>query len=90
MRQAVRVRDEILGGLEPWEAKGRWDGLLGAGTRDTAPPTIFDKIVSREIPSEIVWEDELCLALYEKYGEDPRDFKSEDLEVQVIDDDCYS
>ena len=25
-------------------------------------PTIFDKIISREIPAEIVYEDDLCLA----------------------------
>lgn len=27
-----------------------------------APPTIFDKIMSKEIPSEVVYEDELALA----------------------------
>ncbi len=29
---------------------------------DTAPPTIFDKIIAKEIPSSIVYEDDLCLA----------------------------
>eukprot|EP00450_Noctiluca_scintillans_P019166 CAMPEP_0194536970 /NCGR_PEP_ID=MMETSP0253-20130528/76082_1 /TAXON_ID=2966 /ORGANISM="Noctiluca scintillans" /LENGTH=137 /DNA_ID=CAMNT_0039382945 /DNA_START=26 /DNA_END=439 /DNA_ORIENTATION=- len=29
---------------------------------DTAPPTIFDKILKREIPASVVYEDELCLA----------------------------
>ena len=29
---------------------------------DGAGPTIFDKIIAREIPAAIVHEDELCLA----------------------------
>eukprot|EP00245_Coleochaete_scutata_P006077 TRINITY_DN20206_c0_g1_i1.p1 TRINITY_DN20206_c0_g1~~TRINITY_DN20206_c0_g1_i1.p1 ORF type:complete len:193 (-),score=24.77 TRINITY_DN20206_c0_g1_i1:453-1031(-) len=33
-----------------------------AKTLDTAAPTIFDKIIRREIPAAIVFEDEKCLA----------------------------
>ena len=66
--EAMRVLDEIRGGLSAWEApndrwgSSRWAPLLGAGTRDEQPPTIFDKILAKEIPSEIVYEDEICCA----------------------------
>jgi len=60
--EAMRVADEINGGIRAWEERDRWAPLLGAGTRDGAPPTLFDKILSREIPSEIVYEDDRCLA----------------------------
>ncbi|KAL9256838.1 14 kDa zinc-binding protein-like protein [Drosera capensis] len=33
-----------------------------AATRDTGTPTIFDKIIAKEIPSDIVYEDENVLA----------------------------
>jgi glutathione S-transferase/diadenosine tetraphosphate (Ap4A) HIT family hydrolase len=60
--EAMRVAEEIRGGLASWDSKGRWEPILGAGTRDTAPATIFDKILAREIPSEVVYEDDVCLA----------------------------
>ena len=60
--EAMRVAAEIRSGLEPWDAKGRWDAIRGAGTRDDAPPTLFDKILAKEIPSDVVYEDDLCLA----------------------------
>ena len=60
--EAMRVAEEIKGGLEPWESRGRWGSILGAGDRDEAPPTLFDKIIAREIPSDVVYEDELCMA----------------------------
>ena len=41
-------------------AKAR-DTIHGAGLRDTEE-TIFDKIVAGDIPSEKVYEDDLCLA----------------------------
>jgi len=59
---AKRVADEIRSGLQPWEERGRWDAMLYAGARDVAPATLFDKILSKEIPSEVVFEDALCLA----------------------------
>ena len=59
---AMRVAEELRSGFEAWEAKGRWDGIRGAGTRDSSPPTIFDKILAREIPSDVVYEDSKCLA----------------------------
>jgi len=58
----VRVAREVKGGLEQWEGKGRWDAILGAGLRDAAPATLFDGILSKAVPSEVVFEDEVCLA----------------------------
>jgi diadenosine tetraphosphate (Ap4A) HIT family hydrolase len=44
------------------QEKGRWDTILHAGARDTAPETIFDRILRKEIPSTVVYEDEWVLA----------------------------
>lgn len=33
-----------------------------AGLADTGAPTIFDKIISKEIPADVIYEDDLCLA----------------------------
>lgn len=58
----ARVYSEVAGGLLSWDAKDRWGAIRGAGLRDEAPPTIFDKILAKEIPSDIVYEDDLVLA----------------------------
>jgi diadenosine tetraphosphate (Ap4A) HIT family hydrolase/glutathione S-transferase len=58
----ARVSTEILDGLQGWEDRKRWDPLLGAGWRDTDPPTIFDSIVAGTVTSNIVWEDDTVLA----------------------------
>ena len=55
------VYGEVRSALEKWDENGRWDTILGAGKRDKAPATIFDKIIGKEIPSDIVFEDEHCL-----------------------------
>uniref|UniRef100_A0A7S4DAD2 HIT domain-containing protein n=1 Tax=Heterosigma akashiwo TaxID=2829 RepID=A0A7S4DAD2_HETAK len=34
----------------------------GAGLRDDAPATIFDKIIAKEIPADVLYEDDKCLA----------------------------
>jgi len=52
-----RVYAEVNGALAGWESKGRWDSIRGAGLRDEAPDTIFDKILAKEIPSDMVYED---------------------------------
>ena len=41
-----------------------WTGFAGRRSResDCMPDTIFEKIINREIPADIVYEDELCLA----------------------------
>lgn len=57
-----KVHDEIMGALAAWDERGRWDNFLGVGVRDTAPPTLFDKILAREIPAEIVYETDQVLA----------------------------
>jgi len=49
-----RVHDEMTKALESWDNNKRWDTILHAGLRDTAPSTIFDKILNSEIPSTIV------------------------------------
>ncbi|GAX21132.1 hypothetical protein FisN_1Lh192 [Fistulifera solaris] len=36
--------------------------MLGAGVRDTDPPTLFDKIISGEIPAAIVKQDDKMMA----------------------------
>ena len=35
---------------------------LAQDAKDTGEPTIFDKIISKEIPSKVVYEDEHALA----------------------------
>lgn len=57
-----KVYNEIQGALNGWDAKGRWDTILGAGLRDEAPETLFDKIVAGEIPATIVKDDAQVLA----------------------------
>eukprot|EP00529_Nitzschia_sp_RCC80_P027395 CAMPEP_0113498936 /NCGR_PEP_ID=MMETSP0014_2-20120614/31466_1 /TAXON_ID=2857 /ORGANISM="Nitzschia sp." /LENGTH=254 /DNA_ID=CAMNT_0000393049 /DNA_START=239 /DNA_END=1003 /DNA_ORIENTATION=+ /assembly_acc=CAM_ASM_000159 len=34
----------------------------GSKKEDEGTPTIFDKIISKEIPADVIYEDELCLA----------------------------
>jgi histidine triad (HIT) family protein len=58
----VRVASEVRSGLEKWGADGRWDSIVGAGVRDHAPGTVFDGILAKTIPSEVVFEDDVCLA----------------------------
>ncbi|CAM9789201.1 unnamed protein product, partial [Ectocarpus sp. 13 AM-2016] len=57
-----RIADEIKAPLDKWGANGRWDTILHAGRRDTEPPSIFDKILAKEIPSTVVFEDDSVLA----------------------------
>mmetsp|Transcript_85514 Transcript_85514/g.228038 ORF Transcript_85514/g.228038 Transcript_85514/m.228038 type:complete len:407 (-) Transcript_85514:14-1234(-) len=57
-----KVYAEIRGALEKWEQDGRWAKILHAGLRDTEPASIFDKILAKQIPSEIVYEDDRVLA----------------------------
>ena len=57
------VYAEIQGVLEnSWEANGRWNDIWLAGKTDTAPGTLFDKIIAGDIPASIVKEDEHLLA----------------------------
>jgi diadenosine tetraphosphate (Ap4A) HIT family hydrolase/glutathione S-transferase len=57
-----KVFEEVKGGLSAWDDNKRWDRILGAGWRDEAPGTFFDKIVAGEVPVDIVVEDEKILA----------------------------
>ena len=60
--EAMRVAAEIRGGLEAWEKNDRWAPLRHAGTRDEAERTLFDMILAGDIPSDKVYEDEVCHA----------------------------
>mmetsp|Transcript_42175 Transcript_42175/g.100116 ORF Transcript_42175/g.100116 Transcript_42175/m.100116 type:complete len:300 (-) Transcript_42175:178-1077(-) len=57
----ARVAGEVQGGLDFWAKNGRWDAIHLAGKRDIAPATIFDKILAKEIPSDVVYEDSKVL-----------------------------
>ncbi|KAL3822779.1 hypothetical protein ACHAXA_005944 [Cyclostephanos tholiformis] len=59
-----RVYREIMDTLvTSWEGTNRrWDDIWLAGLRDTAPSTIFDEIISGDIPADVVREDEHVLA----------------------------
>lgn len=50
----ARVRAEITEALRGWDGNRRWDTILGAGWRDEAPATLFDKIIAGEIPAAVV------------------------------------
>ena len=56
------VANQMMDGLQTWDARGRWDTIHLAGVRDVADPTIFDKILAGEIPATIVKEDDKILA----------------------------
>eukprot|EP00752_Nemacystus_decipiens_P005365 g4866.t1 len=57
-----RIREEMVGAIGKWAANGRWDTILHAGKRDREPESIFDKILAKEIPSTVVFEDDRVLA----------------------------
>lgn len=58
----TKVYEEVKGGIEAWASNGRWDEIWMAGLRDEDTETIFDKIVKKEIPAAIVYEDDKVLA----------------------------
>lgn len=58
----AKVYDEIINALYQWDQRGRWDAIYGAGLRDTEQATIFDKIISGDIPATIVKETDKVLA----------------------------
>ncbi|CAJ1934723.1 unnamed protein product [Cylindrotheca closterium] len=57
-----KVYDEMMGALQKWDENGRWDSIWLAGVRDKEPETLFDKIISGEIPATIVKEDDKMMA----------------------------
>uniref|UniRef100_A0A7S0BWJ6 HIT domain-containing protein n=1 Tax=Proboscia inermis TaxID=420281 RepID=A0A7S0BWJ6_9STRA len=57
-----KVHDEILGGLQSWEEKDRWGTIHQAGARDMNASTLFDKIISGDIPANVVYQDTTVLA----------------------------
>lgn len=57
-----KVYNEMSAALDKWDASGRWDSIWLAGVRDTEPSTLFDMIISGEIPATVVKEDDHILA----------------------------
>jgi len=57
-----KIYEEVHGGLNSWEKNNRWANIYLAGNRDEEPATIFDKLISREIPAAIVKEDDKIFA----------------------------
>jgi diadenosine tetraphosphate (Ap4A) HIT family hydrolase len=52
----------MMGAISKWDANGRWESIWLAGFRDEEPGTLFDKILSGEIPATVVKEDDKILA----------------------------
>jgi diadenosine tetraphosphate (Ap4A) HIT family hydrolase len=52
----------MMGAISKWDADGRWESIWLAGVRDEEPGTLFDKILSGEIPATVVKEDDKILA----------------------------
>lgn len=42
--------------LQGWEEKRRWSTILGADFQDLAKATIFDQILNKQVPADIVYE----------------------------------
>ena len=59
--EGMRVLEEVRGGIAAWEKRDRWAPLLHAGARDEAARTIFDQILAGNIPSDVVYEDDVRL-----------------------------
>jgi histidine triad (HIT) family protein len=64
-----KVYDEISGGLSKWNDNGRWDTIWLAGSRDTEPRTLFDRLIAKEFPSNVVKEDDKIMAVAMEEGE---------------------
>mmetsp|Transcript_7085 Transcript_7085/g.13355 ORF Transcript_7085/g.13355 Transcript_7085/m.13355 type:complete len:390 (-) Transcript_7085:169-1338(-) len=58
----AKVYEEVKSGIDAWESKGRWNDIWLAGLRDDAPQTIFDKLITGEIPANVVYEDDKVFA----------------------------
>uniref|UniRef100_A0A7S0ES07 HIT domain-containing protein n=1 Tax=Hanusia phi TaxID=3032 RepID=A0A7S0ES07_9CRYP len=65
------VCKEITEALAGEEVNERWKNILHAGLRDNDAPTIFDRIIQRQIPSEVVMEDEDVLVFKDIHPQAP-------------------
>eukprot|EP00288_Rhodomonas_lens_P019781 CAMPEP_0177691048 /NCGR_PEP_ID=MMETSP0484_2-20121128/1093_1 /TAXON_ID=354590 /ORGANISM="Rhodomonas lens, Strain RHODO" /LENGTH=349 /DNA_ID=CAMNT_0019201635 /DNA_START=27 /DNA_END=1073 /DNA_ORIENTATION=- len=54
----ARVWEGVQGALQEWDQREHWKGMLHAGLRDNDAPTIFNRIIAKKVPSEVVYEDE--------------------------------
>lgn len=57
-----KVHSEIILGIQGWEEKRRWSSILGADLQDLAPATVFDQILAKALPSQVVFENDKVLA----------------------------
>lgn len=57
-----KIYEEVHSGLRIWETNHRWANIFLAGNRDEEPRTIFDKLITGEIPAAIVKEDDKIFA----------------------------
>lgn len=57
-----KVHSEIILGIQGWEEKRRWSNILGADLQDLAPATVFDQILAKALPSQVVFENDKVLA----------------------------
>ncbi|KAJ1404967.1 hypothetical protein B484DRAFT_404580, partial [Ochromonadaceae sp. CCMP2298] len=71
VQKKVEVRPEVQLAMDAILAQQGRERVLftvdGAGTQELNPPSppsfsLFDKIISKEIPVQILHEDELCMA----------------------------
>ncbi len=49
-------------GSQRCPSRPSWDNILHAGRRDEEPSTVFDKILAKEIPHTVVFEDDRVMA----------------------------
>jgi histidine triad (HIT) family protein len=63
----AKVYDEIMAVIDHvWDQqRQQWDTILGAGIVDTLSSTIFDRIISKEITANIVYEDDDVIAFHD-------------------------
>ena len=62
LRRAALISRQLVSSISPAMADEVSKSAAAAATADDGAPTIFDKIIAKEIPSDIVHEDDQCLA----------------------------
>jgi histidine triad (HIT) family protein len=63
----AKVYDEIMAVIDHVldQQRQRWNTILGAGIVDNLPSTIFDRIISKDISANIVYEDDDVIAFHD-------------------------
>lgn len=57
-----------------WAPSGPWPPPPVCSAADSGAPTIFDKIIKKEIPAQIIYEDEEALAFRDVSPQGPVHF----------------